>query len=62
MRIEIVRERCIGAGRCVWAAPDVFTQDDDAIGEVLPGHEETPEDPRIRDAVETCPVQAVRIS
>jgi ferredoxin len=59
MRITIDRDRCIGAGQCVLAAPGVFTQDDDGLVALLPGHEDGPGDPRVRDVPTACPVQAV---
>lgn len=61
MRITVDRDRCIGAGQCVLVAPDVFTQDDEAIGAVLEGREDGADDPGVRDATAACPVQAVII-
>lgn len=37
MRVEVDKERCVGAGMCALTAPDVFTQDDDGFSEMLPG-------------------------
>jgi ferredoxin len=62
VHITIDRERCIGAGQCVLAAPDVFTQDDEAIGQVLPGRDHGSDDLRIHEGAEACPVQAVKIT
>ncbi|MEU2391185.1 ferredoxin [Streptomyces sp. NPDC007369] len=50
---------CIGAGQCALAAPDVFTQDDDGFGRVLPGREDGHGSPLLREAVRACPVSAV---
>ncbi|MFC5719439.1 ferredoxin [Streptomyces gamaensis] len=61
MRITIDRDRCIGAGQCVLLAPRVFTQDDDGLVELLPGHQEAAGDARVRDVPTACPVQAVEI-
>lgn len=61
-RITVDRDRCIGAGQCVLAAPDVFTQDDDGLVELLPGHESAAGDPHVRDVPMACPVQAVAVS
>jgi ferredoxin len=30
MKVSVITERCIGAGECTFAAPDVFDMDDDA--------------------------------
>ncbi|MCS0638483.1 ferredoxin [Streptomyces sp. LP05-1] len=62
MRITIDRDRCIGSGQCVMTAPGVFTQDDDALVTLVPGHEDGAGDPRVREVPTACPVQAVAIS
>ncbi|MCA6091168.1 ferredoxin [Streptomyces sp. SCA3-4] len=62
MRITIDRDRCIGAGQCVLAAPAVFTQDDDGLVTLLPGHEDAAGDPGVRDVPMSCPVQAVALA
>ncbi|WP_067722289.1 ferredoxin [Nocardia yamanashiensis] len=31
MRVVVDRGKCIGAGQCVYVAPDVFDQDDDGL-------------------------------
>ncbi|MET9290666.1 ferredoxin [Streptomyces sp. NPDC003077] len=62
MRITIDRERCIGSGQCVMTAPGVFTQDDEGLVELLPGHENGTSDPDVRHVPATCPVQAVSLS
>ncbi|AOR30412.1 ferredoxin [Streptomyces fodineus] len=61
MRITIDRDRCIGSGQCVMTAPGVFTQDDDAVVALVPGHEDGAADPRVHDVPLVCPVQAVAI-
>ncbi|GHF46412.1 ferredoxin [Streptomyces morookaense] len=61
-RITVDRDRCIGAGQCVLAAPEVFTQDDDGLVDLLPGHEDAAGDAHVRDVPMACPVQAVTIS
>ncbi len=62
MRIAIDRDRCIGSAQCVLAAPGIFTQDDEAIGEVLPGREHDADDPAAVEGIEACPVGAVAIA
>ncbi|WP_031170665.1 ferredoxin [Streptomyces durhamensis] len=62
MRIEVDRERCVGAGMCALTAPEVFTQDDDGFSEVLAGRESAAgEHPMVREAVRACPVSAVAL-
>ncbi|MEV5241236.1 ferredoxin [Streptomyces cinnamoneus] len=59
MRISIDSDVCIGSGMCALTAPDVFTQDDDGFGVVLPGKEDGAGNPLVKEAVRGCPVQAV---
>ncbi|MEU6004187.1 ferredoxin [Streptomyces sp. NPDC047197] len=61
MRVHVEKERCVGAGMCALNAPSVFTQDDDGFSEVLPGREDGGGDPRVREAVRSCPVRAVTV-
>ncbi|MFI6699782.1 ferredoxin [Streptomyces sp. NPDC050509] len=70
MRIGIDTERCIGAAMCVLHAPAVFTQNDDGVAELLPedtggagdaDHADHGNDPAVREAVATCPVQAITL-
>ncbi|MFB9478725.1 ferredoxin [Streptomyces filamentosus] len=51
---------CIGAGQCALLSPDVFTQDDDGFGTVLPGRE-TEDGTLVREAARACPVQAITL-
>ena len=62
MRIEIDRDVCIGSAQCALTAPGVFTQDEDGLSEVLPGRVDGGGDPRLREAVRTCPVRAISVS
>ncbi|MEU3403268.1 ferredoxin [Streptomyces sp. NPDC006670] len=61
MRVSVNREVCIGAGQCVLAAPEVFTQDDDGLSEVLPGREDGHGSPMVREAARACPVSAITV-
>ncbi|MEU3626980.1 ferredoxin [Amycolatopsis coloradensis] len=58
MRLEVDRERCIGAGMCVLTAPDVFEQDEQD-GRVRLLESEPAE---IGDAVQLCPAAAITAS
>ncbi|NUV43738.1 ferredoxin [Streptomyces sp. CAI-24] len=63
MGVQVDKERCVGAGMCALTAPDVFTQGDDGISEVLPGRAETAGGhPLVGEAVRACPVGAVALS
>jgi ferredoxin len=63
MRVTAAREVCIGSGNCVFAAPEVFDQDDDEGLVVLLTAEVGPQDAdAVRDAVAHCPSGALRIA
>ena len=57
--VTVDRDTCIGSGACAFAAPDVFDVDGTGhaviIGPIEPGDE------RVRDAVESCPMDALRL-
>jgi ferredoxin len=61
MKVSVSADRCIGAGECLFAAPDVFDQDDDATVVLLQAH--PPEELR-RDvliAARRCPAQVIAV-
>lgn len=62
MRITIDTDVCIGAGQCALVSPDVFTQDDDGFGTVVPGRETAQNGPLVREAARACPVQAITVT
>ncbi|MFF0791764.1 ferredoxin [Streptomyces spiralis] len=62
MRIDIDKDRCIGAGQCALAAPNVFTQDDEGFSTLLPGKEDGGGDPMVREAARACPVGAITVT
>ncbi|MFC5745307.1 ferredoxin [Actinomadura rugatobispora] len=62
MKVTIDEEKCVGAGQCVFSAPDVFDQrDEDGIVVLLDAdpperlHDET------REAAHVCPALAIMI-
>ncbi|MET8622452.1 ferredoxin [Kitasatospora sp. NPDC004669] len=61
MEIEIDTGRCIGAAMCTRHAPEVFTQDDEGVVELLPGGAARADDPLVREAALACPVQAITV-
>lgn len=63
MRIDIDSERCVAAGVCVLAAPDVFDQnDDDGVVVLLDGQPSTSQLPKVRDAAARCPAAVIRLT
>ncbi|MFE0704020.1 ferredoxin [Streptomyces sp. NPDC058872] len=60
MHVSIDQNVCIGAGQCALTSPDVFAQDDDGFGSVIPGRE-TVTAPLVREAARACPVRAITV-
>lgn len=60
MRVSIDGDVCVGAGQCALTSPDVFTQDEDGFGTVLPGREDGG-GTLVREAARACPVQAITV-
>lgn len=62
MKIEIDTPKCVAAGVCVLAAPDVFDQnDDDGVVIVLDEQPSAPHIPGVRDAAARCPAAVIRL-
>ncbi|WP_369637647.1 ferredoxin [Nocardia sp. JMUB6875] len=63
MKLQVDRERCIGAGMCALTAPDVFDQDDED-GRVVPLTlvPTAAQEAVVREAVRACPSGALTIS
>lgn len=58
VEVEVDPDLCTGAQMCGATAPDTFTYDDEAFTSRGPAGP-VPFDERIRDAVESCPVEAI---
>lgn len=62
MEIIIDRNKCIGAGNCVWGAEDYFDQDD-LDGKVVLVRDKVAvaDADRVRNSLDTCPVSAIAL-
>ena len=58
MSIEVNKETCIGCGSCVAICPSNFQIGADGKSEAISQEN----NPCIKDAADTCPVQAIKIS
>ncbi|MFJ1808617.1 MULTISPECIES: ferredoxin [unclassified Streptomyces] len=58
MTVSVNRELCYGSGECAFRVPSVFTTAD-GFGAVIPGREDTGDDPEVRETAERCPSQAI---
>jgi ferredoxin len=62
MHIELDQDRCVGAGQCVMAAPDVFDQrEDDGIAVLLDPTPPAEQADNVREAVAVCPAMAIAL-
>jgi ferredoxin len=59
MKITVDRDECTGCGNCVDIAPDVFELDDEGISTVI--NPEGADEDTIREAADSCPVDAISI-
>jgi len=61
VNIAIDEDRCIGAGQCVLAAPEVFDQrDDDGIAVLLDASPSENQRPQVEQAISVCPALAIK--
>lgn len=61
-RISADRDRCVGAGQCVLAAPALFDQDEeDGLVRVLHKRPSASQSDAVRDAVWACPSGALTL-
>lgn len=58
MRVTVDRDRCVGSATCVGIAPDLFELED---GRSRPLRKVVSDSDDLRDAVESCPVEAIMI-
>lgn len=59
MKIIVDRDKCIGGGQCVVAAPEVFDQDDDGLVLVLDA--QFPDRAATTMAARLCPARAIEL-
>jgi ferredoxin len=62
IKIHVDEHKCVGAGQCVRAAPQVFDQrDEDGVVILLQDHADGSLEPGVRKAAKLCPAVAIRI-
>lgn len=61
MHIHLDKEKCIGSGQCVLAAPEWFDQDDNGIAVVLEGTNSEGAADEVGRAAYTCPARAISV-
>ncbi|MFE7421086.1 ferredoxin [Rhodococcus sp. NPDC057529] len=62
MKVTIDQDKCVGAGQCVFAAPDVFDQRDEDGIVILLDENPSPElHDETREAAHVCPALAIML-
>lgn len=62
IKIHIDEHKCVGAGQCVMAAPQVFDQrEEDGVVVLLQDHADNGLEPSVRKAAKLCPALAIRV-
>jgi ferredoxin len=62
VKVIVDEHKCVGAGQCVWVAPQVFDQrESDGIVILLEPNPAADAEPFVREAVLVCPARAIRI-
>jgi ferredoxin len=63
MKVSVDNDKCVGAGQCVLAAPEVFDQrDEDGLVVLLDERPAAALHDAVREAVHACPALAIDIS
>ncbi|MDX3312402.1 ferredoxin [Streptomyces sp. ME08-AFT2] len=60
MKVVVDMNKCQDHGQCVFAAPDVFSLDDDGRLAYVPDADEALR-AEVEEAADVCPLQAIRI-
>ncbi|WP_329321745.1 ferredoxin [Streptomyces sp. NBC_01262] len=62
MEVELDEPKCVAAGQCVLAAPEVFDQrDEDGVAVVLDDRPDPDLLDGVREAAALCPAAAIRL-
>ncbi|MGH8917907.1 MAG: ferredoxin [Acidimicrobiales bacterium] len=63
MKVVIDQDRCVGAGQCVLAAPEVFDQrEEDGIVVLLQENPPAELHEQVREAAQICPALAIELA
>jgi ferredoxin len=62
MRVAVDQDKCVAAGQCVAAAPEVFDQrDEDGVVVLVKATPDAAEEDGVRQAAASCPALAIQV-
>ena len=62
MRVAVDQDKCIAAGQCVAAAPDVFDQrEEDGVVVLVNATPDAADEDGVRQAAAVCPALAIQV-
>jgi ferredoxin len=62
MKVTVDQDKCVAAGQCVAAAPDVFDQrDEDGVVVLVKATPDAAEKDDVRRAAAACPALAIQV-
>ena len=62
MRVAVDQDKCVAAGQCVAAAPDVFDQrDEDGVVVLVNATPDAAQEDHVRLAAGACPALAIQV-
>lgn len=61
MTVEVDKKKCIGCGLCASIAPEAFEIGDDGISHVKDTNADKKFAKKVKEAADSCPVQAIKI-
>ena len=62
MRVAVDQDKCVAAGQCVAAAPDVFDQrEEDGVVVLVNATPDAADEDGVRQAAAVCPALAIQV-
>lgn len=61
MTVEVDKKKCIGCGLCTTIAPEAFKMGNDGLSYVKDPNADKKFSNKVKEAADSCPVQAIKI-
>lgn len=59
MKVKVKQDACISCGACVSTCPEVFDFNEEGFAEAIVDKVEIDDEPKVKDAMEGCPTEAI---